>query len=291
VGGAETFPVAMLPILSPSGIIFELLRYGANWVSFFSPALRDMIRKADAVVPSHPDVTRLLVRMRGSEAGIHPLLVTAFTAGERQRIEELSPTPKLPGAPLEAFCGGLLEGRKGVSLAIRAIALAKPRGLRIHYRICAHGPELEHLKKLTRQLGLENEVTFQAPLRGSAYHQALNDADIYLLPSLRDNAPLTLMEAMLAGCVPVVADCGGPAFIVTRECGIKVTVRTASKAIKQIAEALLELQAAPDLRATLGQRAKQRIRENFTMERYLEETHRIYRAAGYTGSFDSSAHD
>jgi glycosyltransferase involved in cell wall biosynthesis len=45
----------------------------------------------------------------------------------------------------------------------------------------------------------------------------LRAAHIYLLPSLRDSAGITLAEAMLAGCVPVVADCAGPGEIVTEE--------------------------------------------------------------------------
>jgi glycosyltransferase involved in cell wall biosynthesis len=130
---------------------------------------------------------------------------------------------------------------------------------------------------------LEKEVIFQDPLRGSAYHQALRDADIYLLPSLRDNAPITLMEAMLAGCVPLVADCGGPAAIVTPACGIIIPVTSSRDAIIALADALLELQADRVRLRNLGESARDRILKCYTMEHYMETTEEIYRSISPEG--------
>lgn len=276
VGGAERFPAALLGILSPSGIAFEILRYLSNSVAYRSPGLRMMVRGADAVIASHPEVTRLLRQIRGNGEGLHELLVTSFTAADREALTSQPKPPMEPGRPLRAFCGGLLEGRKGVSLSIRAIAQAKRQGLRIEYRISARGPELPHLRRLTERLGLMQEVVFQEPLRGEAYHQALRDADIYLLPSLRDNAPITLMEAMLAGCAPVVAACGGPASIVTHDCGVLLPVDSQQVVIQAIADALLALQADPNLCRILGQRARDRIVNQYSMEHYIKTTHAIY---------------
>ncbi len=279
VGGAEHFPVGMLGILSPKGIVFELVRYAATWASFLSPSIRSTVRNADAIIASHPEMTRLFQRILGDSPTLHQLLVTAFNAEERSRILETEATPKAGGAPLKAFCGGLLEGRKGVSLAIEAIARAKKRGLKIIYKVCANGPELEHLKSLAAKHGLGEDVVFLDPLRGKEYAQELVDSDIYLLPSLRDNAPITLMEAMLARCVPVVADCGGPAFIVTDECGIKVSTESRGKTIEVIAEALLDLQASPSKLNKFAESSRCRVMESFTMEAYIERIEEIFACA------------
>lgn len=279
VGGAEHFPAGMLGILSLKGIVFELVRYAATWASFLSPSIRSTVRDADAIVSSHPEMTRLFQRILGDRPTLHQLLVTAFTAEERHRILETGATPRAGDTPLKAFCGGLLEGRKGVSLAIEAIARAKKRGLKIIYKVCANGPELEHLKSLAAKHGLGEEVIFLDPLRGKEYAQELVDSDIYLLPSLRDNAPITLMEAMLARCVPVVADCGGPAYIVTDDCGIKVPTDSRGKAVQAIADALLDLQASPAKLNNFAEASRHRIMECFTMEAYLEKTEGIYASA------------
>lgn len=55
--------------------------------------------------------------------------------------------------------------------------------------------------------------------RQAGYWKELAASHVFLLPSLGESSGLTMMEAMLAGCAPFVADCGGPAHIVTEACG------------------------------------------------------------------------
>ena len=276
VGGAEHFPLSMFGVLSFSGKAFELLRYASNLSAKLSPRLRRMIRDCDAVVASHPEVTNLLVKLRGSHAGVHELLVTAFTKSERAALAGLTKPRRARNQPIRAFCGGMLEGRKGVSLAVRAIALAVDQGVKIEYRISAIGPELPYLRKLVDSLRLGKHVIFQEPVRGEEYIQNLIESDVYLLPSLRDNAPITLMEAMLAGCVPVVADCGGPAAIVSKDCGYRLPVRSPGSLITALSETLCALYRDPDLCEKLGSKARNRILEKYTMEQYMTVTNQIY---------------
>lgn len=279
VGGAERFPPSLLGILSPKAAAFEVARYVGNLVSRMSPSLNRMVRNADALIASNPDAETLLVGMRGSRAGVHPLLVTAFTPEERSRFAGATRPGRQADAPLKAFAGGALEGRKGVSMALDAIALAKKQGLRIHYRVCASGPEKQHLISHAAALGISEDVSFEPPLKNEDYKQALAESDIYLLPSLRDNAPVTLMEAMLAGCIPIVAACGGPDMIVTDECGFRIPTHSKHKLVDGIAGALLRLQQEPSMMARMAAAARARITHDFSMESYLLRTGQIYQDA------------
>ena len=276
VGGAEKFPPGLLGILSPKAMLFELVRYAGNAVGRLSPGLRTMIRRTDAVIASNPDAFELLEKMRGTPKGIHSLLVTSFTAKEREALGSAEKPPRRDERFLHAFASGALEGRKGVSLALDAIALAKKQGLRIRYRVGSHGPEIGHLREQAKKLGLEEEVIFGEPMPREGYVRELLESDIYLLPSLRDNAPSTLMEAMLAGCVPLVAACGGPDVIVSDDCGYRVPVGSRSRLVEGVAKALLELQADPARMRVLGAKARERILRNYTIESYMESTERIY---------------
>ena len=76
---------------------------------------------------------------------------------------------------------------------------------------------------------------------GADYLKELGESHVFLLPSLRESAGITMMEAMLAGCVPVVADCGGPAHIVTDDCGWKIPVGGRAGMIDALAEAIATL--------------------------------------------------
>lgn len=276
VGGAEKFPPGLLGILSPKAILFELVRYAGNAVGRMSPRLRTMVKKTDAIIASNPDAFELLEKIRGKKQGIHSLLVTSFTIKEREALGSAVKPPRRDVRYLHAFASGALEGRKGVSLALDAIALAKKQGLKIRYRVGSHGPEIDHLREQAKRLDLEEEVIFGEPMPRDGYVRELLESDIYLLPSLRDNAPSTLMEAMLAGCVPLVAGCGGPDVIVSDECGYRVPVGSRRQLVEGVAKALLDLQADPDRMRELGAAARMRILNNYTIESYLESTERIY---------------
>ena len=276
VGGAERFPVGLLSILSQKSVIFELLRYTGNVVGRMNPSLRVMIRKTDAVIASNPDAYELLRKIRGTSKGIHSLLVSSFTVKERAALGTAEKPERRDPGVLQAFASGALEGRKGVSLALEAIALAKKSGLRIRYRVGSQGPEIEHLREQAKNLGLEKEVLFGEPLPRDGYVRELLASDVYLLPSLRDNAPSTLMEAMLAGCVPVVAACGGPDMIVSNECGYRIPVGSRKQLVQGIAETLLKLQNDPENMRATGLAARRRILEHYTIESYLETIENIY---------------
>lgn len=276
VGGSERFPPALLGVLSPSAMLFELLRIGSGVASRFSPSLRRMIREADAVVASHHETYQLLRQIRGHDSGLWELSVTAFTQSENRRFS-VDQKPWWKGErPLRAFCGGMLEGRKGVALALHAIAEIKQKGIAIKYTVAAHGPEVRHLQRLSEKLGLQDQVNFVPPLRGDEYSDALRKSDIYLLPSLRDNAPITLMEAMLCGCVPIVADCGGPCSIVADDCGFKISVTSRNDVIAGICGALQTIANNSASVVRLGTAARSRILNYYSMEHYMNVLESIY---------------
>ena len=223
VGGNEQFPARLLPILSPSAAAFELARMVSNAVSRFSPAVRNCLRRAAHIFVANAETEQLVNAVRGSGNGVSRLLAAFYSDAQTAAFARFAPDKKLDG-PLRLFAAGNMEGRKGVALALAALARAKAAGVKFHYRLGANGPEVAHLKERTARLGLTAEVEFTEGLQGEAYQRELGRTHVFLLPSLRESAGLTMMEAMLAGAVPVVADGGGPGFIVTPECGFKIRV-------------------------------------------------------------------
>lgn len=130
---------------------------------------------------------------------------------------------------LKIFAAGNLEGRKGVAIALQGLAQAKKKGVQFSYRIPSRGPEFEHLQHLAKRLGIGEEVDLGRQMPREDYIRELQDTDLYLLPGLREGGGLTMMEAMLAGCVPIIATCGGPGTAVTDECGVRVPVTSPKK--------------------------------------------------------------
>jgi glycosyltransferase involved in cell wall biosynthesis len=277
VGGNEMFPLRFLPILSPVAAAFELVRKFSTLTSRFSPGVRACIRRAAHVFAANAETAALLVRLRDTETGVSRLLAY-FHSDDRVRAADPAGPEKPREGPLRLFAGGNLEGRKGVALALHALARAKSRGVKFRYRFGGKGPEFNSIRQLVSKLGLRDEVVLGETLRGSDYEQELRSSHIYLLPSLRDSAGITLAEAMLAGCVPIVADCGGPGQIVTEECGFKVPPTSPRDLIEKIANIIVELDRNRDILRQKGPLAARRIEENFTEENYRRVVNSVYQS-------------
>lgn len=171
-----------------------------------------------------------------------------------------------------------MEGRKGVALALEALAKVKAKGVNFQYRVTNVGPEIAQLRKLALRLGLGSEILFAPPLSGEAYQKELGAAHIYLLPSFRESSGLTMMEAMLAGCVPVVADCGGPAAVVNDECGFKVCVSNRRQMVEDLADVISGLDRDREIIRQKGAAATKRIATAFAEENYRQAVNAVYKS-------------
>jgi len=279
IGGGERFPWQLIKILSPVAAIFEIIRALSTKVSTFSPSVRRAVRDASLILPNNPETEDLLIGLGATPEKMRRL-VQSFLPGER--LDRLKPgykeDPKTCGI-LRIVAGGNLEGRKGVAIALKALALVKQSGIPFQYRYLGKGPELGYLKKITERLCLSAEVEFCDSLRGEDYIRALQESHIYLLPSLREGVPLTQMEAMAAGCIPVVAACGG-AGPMALEAGFQpISVGSASQMAEAIAERLRGLWNLPLSWGTQSESSTRAIREKYSAEYYGTEINSFYRFA------------
>lgn len=278
IGGGEQFPWRLSRILSPVAFAFEIVRSVSNFISRHNRAVRQSARNAAVCVTGNQDTFRELTSLRGTTQGIRILCGNFFPQEKsenlRQRLES-----KPTGGPLRLFAGGNLEGRKGVHLALQALAKVKQRHVPFSYRLGGSGPELKHLQKVSQSLSLSENVTFGESLRGEAYQDALIHTHLFLLPSLREYGGITLMEAMLAGCVPIVANCGGPGEIVTDECGFRISISTPEQMAEEIAQIILRVNEDRSILEKMGKAAHDRIAQHYTSDRYLRAINEIYAEA------------
>lgn len=98
-------------------------------------------------------------------------------------------------------------------------------------------------------------------------------ADVYLAPSRREGVSYALLEAMGSGLATVVADGPGSPEVVA-DAGIVVPAGDAAA----LAEAIVRLSADPDLRRRLGDAARERVRRDFSLDRFLAATAAAYSA-------------
>jgi starch synthase len=87
-----------------------------------------------------------------------------------------------------------------------------------------------------------------------------------VFPSVRDNSPAVVFEALAAGAVPVVVDFGGPGDTVHSEIGYKVPLTNESDLVSQMEKILASLAQDRDLLNRLRQQGMSYARERLTWD-------------------------
>jgi glycosyltransferase involved in cell wall biosynthesis len=264
IGGAGYIPVKFRGMLSPAARWFEYFRDFNTWLALRSSALRDCLRRAAYVFAANKETEELLLRLRSGKPMMR-LPIASISEEKRQSFRRGSRTPT---GPLKLFAGGNIEGRKGVSLALRALARLANMGVDFRYTVAGGGPEMPALRRLCASLGLEDRVEFHPGYRGAEYIQALHESDVYFLPSFRESTPVTLLEAYLAGCYPVVADTSGQGEIVTLAGGHAVRVIDPEQLVEELAEALKWCHENRDILRAKVEASIEILSDYFSADRY-----------------------
>ena len=109
------------------------------------------------------------------------------------------------GIPLESLfllSVGELNENKNHEVVIRA--LAKLRNPNIHYAIAGSGDLKNHLVKVVRDLGLDNQVHFLG--HRNDIKELYRAADICVFPSVREGLGLAALEGMACGLPLICSD-------------------------------------------------------------------------------------
>jgi glycosyltransferase involved in cell wall biosynthesis len=141
----------------------------------------------------------------------------------------------------------------------------------VRFLLVGDGPLRGELEAIARRAGLAERVVFaglQQDVR--PYYAAL---DVFLLSSEFEGLPLALLEAM-AGGLPVVATAVGgvPEAIESGTHGLLVPFGAPAL----LSQAVSRLLGDPELRARLGENARERVRRDFSVERMARELETIY---------------
>jgi len=100
------------------------------------------------------------------------------------------------------FAGSAIE-RKGVKYLIEAISLIKTQFPEVKLHLMADGYKIEEYKKLSKDLGITENVVFHGRLEKNKYLELLSNCRLLCLPTLSEGYSWTVLDALCLG-VPVV---------------------------------------------------------------------------------------
>lgn len=96
---------------------------------------------------------------------------------------------------------------KRVDLQVRMLGLLKEQGFDVRLTIAGDGSERAGLEALSRELGVDDRVTFAGQLDPDGVRELMRSSDVFLATSNRKEGwGATVNEAMAAGCVVVASN-------------------------------------------------------------------------------------
>ncbi|MCR2820017.1 glycosyltransferase [Microbacterium sp. zg.Y1090] len=196
VGGSSSLPIARLARwLGVRGVVTELVRTAVT------RPLRAVGgdptgRRAALVVAQNPQVAEHFARL-GATTVVEP----------NATLDDLPPRAAQLEQRTAVFAGRLLAW-KGAALAIDALAHPLLAGWRLH--VYGSGYDLGRLRRRARRQGVADRVEFRGHAPRADLLAAIARAEVFLFPSMHDQAGWVVAEATSMGCPVVCLPLGGP---------------------------------------------------------------------------------
>ncbi len=144
------------------------------------------------------------------------------------------PTPVAREPNLVAFAGRCEEA-KGIYDLVDAVSRLRPVCPRLRVE-CAGDGDMARLRRRAFELGVGPQVTMRGWIGAREREALLARATVFVLPSHAEALPMSLLEAMAAGCAVIATRVGGiPDLVRDGENGLLVTPGCARRARRRAA--------------------------------------------------------
>lgn len=190
-------------------------------------------------------------------------------------LARFRPGAARPPSPPHLVVARNLEPIYDNETALRAFDIVQQRFPTATLTLAGSGPDEDRLRAVATSLHLADRVRFAGRLDRDAMAALYRSADVVLNPSLADNMPNSVLEAMASGAPVISTDVGGIAYMVEDEVTALLVPPHAPQSMA--AAAIRLLQDAP-LRAALAAAARQEV-ERYTWSRVAPVLASLYRSA------------
>ncbi|MHC4973352.1 MAG: glycosyltransferase family 4 protein [Planctomycetota bacterium] len=248
---------AQIPLAIWSGTT-ENVQERAWWRRF---QRRRLVGRSDAFLAYGTEAREYLLGLGAPADRVH----IAWNTVDTSRFERLAGAHS-PSRyePLRLLTVGYLERRKRVDRAIRAVAAAVAQGLDVTLDVAGEGSERPALEELARECGVADRVRFLGYQDYDALQPVYAGAHAFLFTTARDIWGLVLVEAMAAG-LPCIASTRAGAtrdLVLEEETGYAVDFDDTDAVVDRLAR----LRSDPGRIEYMGNEARNRIRDHFTLD-------------------------
>jgi glycosyltransferase involved in cell wall biosynthesis len=247
VGGGQTAPRSLRRFYAGDWRTEAIRTFVTERLMMLDPFARMTASRARLILVNNEETARLARRL--GSANVRYASELGLTSDELRDI----PSPP-SGPPLRLLWVGRLMPRKGLPLALQAVALAR-RNADVHLTVVGDGPQSDDVRRWIDDLGIANAVDHRGRIPFAEVQVAYRTHDVLLFTSLRDSTGAQILEAMAAGLPVVALDQSGAAALIGTDRGLLVPVAEAQRTLQGFAAAIEQLARDPELLSRLGHEA------------------------------------
>ncbi|MFJ7342733.1 GT4 family glycosyltransferase PelF [Streptomyces sp. NPDC101110] len=235
-------------------------------LGFFRLLAQESYRRAALITPGNR-----YNRLWEEEGGADPESIrTVYNGVDPAAFPAAGPEPEAP----TLSWAGRVDPIKDLETLIRAFALVRAESPHARLRLFGGTPRggeayRERCEALAAELGHADAVTFEG--RVDDIKDAYAAGNVVMLSSISEGFPFTLIEAMSCGRATVSTDVGGVREAVG-DAGLVVPPRDP----EAMAAAALELLGDAGRRGAMGEAARLRVIEQFTLRQTIDTFRSIY---------------
>ncbi|MBY8912030.1 glycosyltransferase family 4 protein [Bacillus sp. YC2] len=223
-----------------SRIKFHKIQKGSLEEAYFSEIERQGIRASDKIITISDSFHAPLMDYGAKETQ----LTTVYTGIQFQTAPQQKSAEKLV-----ITCVSRLTERKGHDVLLDALAQIRQHLSGVEIWIIGDGNMRKILEEKKQKLGLSSVVFFG---KRHDVPALLAESSIFVLPTLNDNFPVAIIEAMFSGKAIITSDCGGIPEMIRHE---KTGLICQPGNSRELADALVLLITNKSLRERLGKEA------------------------------------
>lgn len=243
------------------------LRAGKCWIDiglrgYERWVLANTMRRADAVIfassYARDSFPRAVAPIREI---IHPAIDPVL----------FSPAATPHSPPSILFVGTLTKATryKGLATLLHAIGILRSRGVPVALEIVGDGEDLRRYQEMARHLGIDPHVTFSGMLRGERLVDAYRRNAVVAVPSIVDNFPTVVVEAMACGRPVVASDVGALRdLVIDGQTGFVVPAADPGA----LADRLADIVRRDDVASWMGREGRRLVSSEATIESQARRT-------------------
>jgi len=244
-----------------------------NILKFYKPFLNKFLDKVDKIVTTSPNMiekSSFLQEYRDKctviPLGINPqdFELNSYTKEKKEEIKENYDKPII-------FFVGRLVYYKGIEVLIRAM-----ENIDAQLLIGGTGPLEEDLKNLVDSLDLNDNIKFLGFIKDedlSAYYHA---SEFFVLPSVAPSEAFGIVQLEAQACGKPVISTNLPTGVPYANKDQKTGIVVEPNSVKELNNAIQKLLKDDSLRKKLGQNAKERVNNKFTIKKMGEAYLNLY---------------